>query len=115
MIEEPLVLDLQEVRVLNKAMTRPAILSQVLGCPFLLTKLINSGVKLIYIDEFSYSSESTSKYSWTRRGKKCYCFSNGPRFGISCMVAFSKVKIELISVTAKTFTSEKFQNFLKGA
>jgi hypothetical protein len=92
MIEEPLVLDLQEVRVLNKAMTRPAILSQVLGCPFLLTKLINSGVKLIYIDEFSYSSESTSKYSWTRRGKKCYCFSNGPGLDLVLVAWLLSVK-----------------------
>ena len=75
-------------------------------------KLIDSGVELIWIDEFSLQSRNNSLYGWWRKGYDRWVRSYPSSFSMSFVVAFSSSKFYGIIGTSDSFNSIMFGYFI---
>ena len=98
--------------VLNKSTRSDPKINEILEAIALQVELERQGFKIIFIDEFRFSSESYTEYGWTKRGSCGHHFVSYSRFNMSFMIGFSVDRIEGVVATNGTFNSKKFRKLI---
>ena len=98
--------------ILNKSFWTWPKINEMLESSVLQLELDRLNFKLICIDEFRFSSESSTEYGWTNRGISGHHFLNYSSFNMSFMIGFSFNAIEGVVATKGSFNSKKFRKNL---
>ena len=98
--------------VLNKSTRSDPKINEILDAIALQVELERQRFKIIFIDEFRFSSESYTEYGWAKRGNCDHHFVSYSRFNMSFMIGFSVDRIEDVVATNGTFNLKKFRKFV---
>ena len=85
---------------------------QIFTSVFIRLQLEPQDYKIIFLDEFTFASDSTTFFNWSKKGEKAFLYYTLNKFKMSFILAFSKENIEGIVGNEGTNWSQHIKSFL---
>ena len=76
-------------------------------------RLLERGINIVFIDEYSIKSRNLKPYNWAKRGEKAFLDKSQDSFKASIIIAVSRERIIWMQATTGNWSGVMFKEFIK--